>query len=151
MNRIFETIDNKIISSVIAVENSKAFDKMWHVWLLYNLASLEIPGIVISSIKSFLSDTSMNMFVNGQSSEVHKINAGILSSSPLGRNLFIYDINDLGKNILGSILQCTDNTTVHGCTSKFLDYKCMVVELPNLSLRGQWGKYWLVYFQCIQN
>lgn len=102
LNRISETIDNKIICRVISVENSNAFDKMWHMGLLHKLSSLEIPGIDISSFKSFLSDMSMNMFFNEQSSEAHKTKAGNASYSPLGR---MYYINDLDKNILRSILE----------------------------------------------
>lgn len=62
----------------------KTFNKVW----LHKLSSYNITGRVFSVIKSFLSGRSMKV-VNGQSSEAHEINVGILQSPLIYSTLFL--------------------------------------------------------------
>lgn len=43
---------------------------------------------------------SMNVIVNGQSSEVHETNAGLLKGPVVGSTLFLLSINGMPRNIL---------------------------------------------------
>lgn len=80
-NRISETLDYKhLITSAIALEFLKNFDKVWHRMLLYKQAIYGIFGRVFSVIKCFLS----NRFMNDLYSEVHEINAGLPEASLFG-------------------------------------------------------------------
>ena len=60
---------------IIALDNSKAFDKVWHAGLLHKLKAYRIGGCILSIVVSFLQDRSMKVVLDGQSSTPYEINA----------------------------------------------------------------------------
>ena len=88
-HRISEALDSTYDARAIALDISKVFDQVWHNGLLHKLSSYGISGRIYSIIKSFLSSRSMKVVVNGQSSKVHAINAGLPQCSVLGPTLFV--------------------------------------------------------------
>ena len=94
-SRINSALDSGNITRAIALDISKAFDKVWHVGLLYKVSSYGITGKTFS-VKSFLTSRSLKVVVNGQSSDAQPINAGVL----LGPTLFLIFINDLPNDII---------------------------------------------------
>ena len=97
-------MDSTYDARAIALDISKAFDQVWHKGLLHKLFSYGISGRIYSIIKSFLSSRSMKVVVNGQSSEVHEINAGVPQGSVLGPTLFLIFINDLPDSVIRSFI-----------------------------------------------
>ena len=111
---ITHRISRALDSSFDTLEISKAFDKVWHKGLLRKLASYGITGRTFAIIKSFLTGRSMKVVVNGQSSDVHLINAGVQQGSVLGPTLFLLFINDLPDEVLKSFIDIfADDTTDH--------------------------------------
>lgn len=84
--RISEALNNKYITKMIVVDILKTFDKLWYGELLH---TLQLLGRVFSNIKSFLTDRSMKVVINGHHSVAHEINAGVLQGLFLGPILFI--------------------------------------------------------------
>ena len=147
-HRISGALDRTFDARAIALDISKAFDKVWHKGLLHKIASYGITGRVFSVIQSFLTGRTMKVVVNGQSSGIHDINAGVPQGSVLGPTLFLLFINDLPDNILRSFVNIyADDTTLYGCTSKDLDHVSLASNLSSdLSNIVDWGKKWLVAF-----
>lgn len=81
----------------------EVFDK---ALLLYRLLILKHGNkiTIFVIITTFLSVRSMKIVVNGQSSNVREINAGVIQSSLLGPTLFLHFINDLPGKILRSLI-----------------------------------------------
>ena len=110
----------------VALDISKAFDKVWHKGLYSNLpamaylASYGISGNILGVIESFLSNRSLKVVINGQTFEAHKVNAGVPQGSLLGPTLFLIFINDLPSEIVSSVNMYADvdDTTVYEQTSK---------------------------------
>ena len=50
----------------VFLDISKAFDRVWHVGLLYKLKSYGISGPLLILIKSFLSNRFQRVVLNGQ-------------------------------------------------------------------------------------
>ena len=73
-HRVSEAIDKGREIRTVALDISKAFDRVWHKDLLHKLSSYGISSDVLGIIKSFLSARSLRVVVNGQTSEAHKIN-----------------------------------------------------------------------------
>ena len=68
---------------------SKAFDKVfWHEGLLYKLKNNEINGNALKLIKSFLHNRCLRVVLNGQSSSLRSIKAGLPQGSVLGPLFF---------------------------------------------------------------
>ena len=147
-HRVSEALDKGRETRTVALDISKAFDRVWHKGLLHKLSSYGISGDVLAIIKSFLSDRSLRVVVNGQTSEAHKINAGVPQGSLLGPTLFLLFINDLPDHIITSFVDIyADDTTMYGSTAEDLSDCDLAAGLSaDLEQVVQWGKAWQVTF-----
>ena len=106
-------------SYVVALDISKAFDRVWHKALLAKLPAFGFTPSLCNLISSFLSNRSISVVVDGATSSTFPISSGVPQGSVISPTLFLLFIDDL--------LQCTslsshsyaDDTTVH-VTSQFV-------------------------------
>ena len=103
---------------VIALDISKAFDKVWHTGLLHKLKSYGVSGVFLDPIKSFLTDRKIKVVLDGRSSSCYFINAGVPQGSILGPTLFLIFINDLPDSILSKLSIYADDTTLYRSLGK---------------------------------
>ena len=59
----------------MALDISKAFDRVWHAGLLHKLKSYGILGQIFGLISSFLSNRGLRMVLDGKSSQEYPANA----------------------------------------------------------------------------
>ena len=79
----------------MALDISKAFDRVWHAGLLHKLKSYGISGQIFGLISSFLSNRQLQVILDGKSSQEYPDNAGVPQGSTVGLTLFLLYINDL--------------------------------------------------------
>ena len=96
----------------VALDVSKAFDRVWHAGLLHKLKSYGISGQIFDLISSFLSNRRLRVVLDGKSSQEYPVNAGVPQGSILGPTLFLPYINDLPDNIICDIAIYDDNATL---------------------------------------
>lgn len=98
-------------STAVALDISKAFDRVWHPALLAKLCSYGVHPSVVTWITDFLCNRSIAVRVDGFTSETHLINAGVPQGCVLSPLLFLLFINDL----LGTanIHSFADDSTLH--------------------------------------
>ena len=97
----------------MALDISKAFDKVWHAGLLHKLKSYGISGQIFGLISSFLSNRRLRVVLDGKSSQEYPVNAGVPQGSILGSTLFQLYINHLPDHVICNIAIYTDDTTLY--------------------------------------
>jgi len=138
-------------SRAIALDISKAFDKVWHAGLLHKLKSYGVSGSALHIIKSFLSNRKLKVVLDGCSSKTYKINAGVPQGSILGPLLFLIFINDLPDEILSKLVIYADDTTLYSSLERSKEIEWDRLELAadleyDLRTITEWGDQWLVSF-----
>ena len=115
-DRIARAFNRSGATRAVALDISKAFDRVWHTGLLHKLKSYGISGQIFSLFSSFLSNRRLQVVLDGKSSQEYPVNAGVPQGSILGHTLFSLYINDLPDDVICDIGIYADDTT--------LDSKC---------------------------
>ena len=61
----------------LALDMSKAFDRVWHAGLFHKLKPYGISGQIFGLVSSFLNNRRLQVVLNGKSSQEHPVNAGV--------------------------------------------------------------------------
>ena len=137
----------------VALDISKAFDRVWHVGLPYKLKSFGslMSGQAFGLISSFLSNRWLQVVLDGSSSQEHPINAAV----PQGfivPTLFLLYINDLPDDVICKIGVYADDTTLYSMCDQEYDLWWQLELNSELESDLQdtvdWGRKWLYWFQC---
>ena len=136
----------------LALDISKAFDRVWHAGLLHKLKSYGISGQIFGLISSFLSNRRLRVVLDGKSSQEYPVNAGVPQGSILGPTLFLLYINDLPDDVICNIAIYADDTTLYSkcdLASDLWQQLELATELES-DLRDTvgWGRKWLVDFNA---
>ena len=97
----------------VALDISKAFDRVWHAGLLHKLKSYGISGQIFGLISSFLSNRWLQVVLDGKSSQEYPVNAGVPQGSILVPTLFLLYINDLPDDAIYNIAVYADDTILY--------------------------------------
>lgn len=77
-------------------------------------------------------ESALKVVVNGQAPESYELKAVVPQGSTLGLTQFLFDINDLPRNIVRSLVDIyADDTTLYGCISRNQDKKSLVADLSS--------------------
>ena len=111
---VFEAFDCNPTLEVRSVylDISKAFDRVWHEGLIYELKRCGVSGNLLLLLQSFLSNRKQRTVLNGQASTWGNISAGVPQGSILGPLFFLIYINDLTQNLKCSVTLFADDTSL---------------------------------------
>ena len=121
-DRIARTFNRSGATQAVALDISKAFDKVWHTGLLHKRKSYGISGQIFGLTSSFLSNRRLRVVPDGKYSQEYSVNVGVPQGSVLGPTLFLLYINDLPDDVICDIAISADDTT--------LDSKCYRASDP---------------------
>ena len=93
------------VTQAVALDISKAFDRVCHAGHLHKLRSYGILGQIFGLISSFLSNRRSRVLLDGKSSQEYPVNAGVPQGSILG---LLY-IKDLPDHVIRNIAICADD------------------------------------------
>ena len=96
----------------MALDISKAFDRVWHTGLLHKLKSCGISGQIFGLISSFLSNKHLWVFLDGKCSQEYLVNARVPQGFILGPILFLLYINDFPDDVICNIVIYADDNSL---------------------------------------
>ena len=151
-DRIARAFNRSRATGAVALDISKALERVWHTGLLHEFRSYGISGKIFDLISSFLSNRRLQVVLDGKSSQEYPVNFGIPESSILGPTLFLLPINDLPDDIISNIALYADDTTLFSKCNQASDL-WQQLELvskleSNLRETVDWGRKWLVDFNA---
>ena len=151
-DRIARAFNRSGATRAVALDISKAFDRVWHAGLLHKLKSYGISGQIFGLISSFLSNRRLRVVLDGKSSQEYPVNAGVPQGSILGPTLFLLYINDLPDDVIFNIAIYADDTTLSSKCNQASDLWQQLELASELEsdLRDtvDWGRKWLVDFNA---
>ena len=112
-DRIARAFNRSGATRAVALDISKAFDRVWHAGLLHKLRSYGISSQIFGLISSFLSNRWLWVVLDGKSSQEYPVNVGVPQGSILGPTLFLLYINDFPDDVICDIAIYADDTTLY--------------------------------------
>ena len=106
LNCLTEAIGKGIITDVIYLDVTKAFDLVPHKRIIYKVSKYGITSNLLHWISDFL--RKRRQFV--RVSEWESVISSVLQGSILGSILFIFNINDLPTDTIAKLLLFADDT-----------------------------------------
>ena len=107
-------------SFVVALDISKAFDRVWHKALLAKLPAYGFTPSFCKLISSFLSNRFMSVVVDGANSASFPVSSGVPQGSVLSPTLFRLFINDLLHATASDVHSFADDSNLH----KSFSFQC---------------------------
>ena len=130
-------------TDAVVMDFSKAFDVVPHSSLLVKLNSYGIQQKTLEWIKSFLSNRTQRVVVDGEYSEPAPVTSGVPQGSVLGPILFLVFINDMPNCIKSQCRLFADDTIVYREISSTADTAILQEDLDALQ---NWEKRWGMSF-----
>ena len=148
-NCITKAADNKKSIIVIYLDMTKAFDRVPHRRLLSKIQSYGISGSLLSWLKSYLSDRTQVVSVDGHLSQPVPVTSGVIQGSVLGPLLFLLYINDVFSVIHHGVpfLFADDIKLIYEFHENNLSSSLMHIN-SDLSRLDDWCNLWMMDFSA---
>jgi Reverse transcriptase (RNA-dependent DNA polymerase) len=130
-------LNNRDSCDIIAIDFSRAFDKVSHDILGRKLEGVGICGKLHKWLMDFLSTRSQYVWFNGAQSDIIPVTSGVIQGSVCGPKLFSIFINDMHECVTSSdLLLFADDGKVVGKASTTTD--CELIQ-ADLDAVGEWS------------
>ena len=142
-------LDDRGEVRVVALDISRAFDRVWHRGLLAKLTAMRVGGRVLSWVKGFLTGRRQAVALNGQMSSYRDTNAGVPQGSVLGPTLFLTFINYIFSQVDSNLDLFADDSTLHHPILKKSDRVVVANTINNdLARLVDWASSWFINFNA---
>ena len=121
-HKIYQSFDEGFNVRSVFLDLSKAFDKVWHDDIIFKLKQNGISGNLLNLSPNFLRNRKQRVLLNGQTSSLVDVDAGVPQGFILSPLLILIYINDTGDGISSNAKLFADDTSlfsvVHNANTK---------------------------------
>jgi hypothetical protein len=144
---IYKGLDDHDELLLVFLDISKAFDKVWHQGLLFKLEQVGIGGTLLEWFSSYLDNRKQRVVVNGQSSDLKHLHAGVPQGSILGPLLWLIYVSDMTDNTKCKAGKFADDIMF---TKQITEHLDTAVEIVNCDLEStlDWSEQWRATFSA---
>ena len=143
IDNLARALNNKLQIDCGILDFAKAFDKVPHLRLLHKLEFYGIRGCLLNWIKSFLTNRTQQVVVEGSVSSSCEVTSGVPQGSVLGPALFLIYINDITENINSQIRLFADDCLIYRPINSIEDHLILQNDLHTLV---DWSNKWQMEF-----
>lgn len=140
LNDIYNSLDKRLLTALLTIDLTSAFDCIDHQILLLKLAKLEFPDFFLALLRSFLTGRSQSVSLGDVISDMLLVFCGSPQGGVLSGLLFNIYVNDIFQLPLESKIRlfCDDMTLISGG----FDHQHLKEIMENdLKLIGEWLEY----------
>ena len=130
---------------IAVVGFSKAFDTVPHRELLHKLDHYGVRGPLHSWLSTFLTQRSMKVVLEGESSDAAAVESGVPQGTVLGPILFLCHINDLPSCVESEVRLFADDCLLYRQINTLADHSTLQNDLAKLE---QWAQTWGMRFNA---
>jgi hypothetical protein len=141
-NDLAHNREEGLVTDVLILDFSKAFDTVNHRKLLFKLNRMGINAQVIIWISAFLKDRKQTVMVDGMESAHCGILSGVPQGSVLGPLLFLLYVNDLPAQLTSECRLFADDALVYNTRDKH-----MILQ-EDLQKLETWSHTWQLAFNA---
>ena len=128
----------------VFLDNSNAFDKLWHKGLLFKLKPYGKEGSLLRLLKSYSTARQQRVALNEQTSSWLNVTEGVSQGSVLGPLLFLIYMNDLPDGTSSSCKIFADYTSLFSKIENKSYYNFQLNK--NLETTSKWAFQWKMLF-----
>ncbi|XP_060596399.1 uncharacterized protein LOC132750432 [Ruditapes philippinarum] len=133
-----------LISKIILLDFSKAFDKVNHRKLLLTLQENGVSTQILNWTRSFLIGRSQTVVLEDEHSTEVPVNSGVPQGSVLGPLCFLIYINELPSSVSKSQIRLfADDTVVYITINSSSDSQSLQEDLDKMQI---WEREWDMEF-----
>ena len=144
IHEIYSSFDDRFEVRSVFLDISKAFDKVWHEGIIFELQQNGISDDLLNILSDFLRNRKQRVTLKGQSSPWTNVNAGVPQGSILGPLLFLIYINDLPDGLSSNAKLFADDTSLFSVVH---DINTSAIELnSDLKKINDWAFQWKMTF-----
>ena len=123
---------------------SRAFDKVWHEGLIFNLKTYCVEANLLKLLENYLTDRQQRVVLNVRTYSWQNVYVGVLQGSVLGPLLFLIYVSDLPDELTSICKIFADATSLF---SKAIDKNSSNSQLnSDLVKISKWAFQWKMSF-----
>lgn len=113
VENLYDKIDKKKYVAILSLDLSGAFDTVNLLFLIHKLREIGIDNVNLKLFENFLLNRKQYVYVDGEESEIKRVNIGVPQGSKLASSLFTIYINGILKiQINGEMQFYADDGTI---------------------------------------
>jgi hypothetical protein len=135
------SLEERTLCTAVFLDVARAFDKVWHVGLLYKLKAA-LPGPYYLLLKTYLTDRYFQVRYNGTCFECHEVRSGVPQAIVLGPLLYLLFTADLPTTDYTTIANFAEETRLLAV------HRDSIVAFQrlqsHLTLLHDWFEMWII-------